>query len=447
MRILHYALGFPPYRTGGLTKYCMDLMIEQKQQGHDVGMLWPGRMGVGKENIKIRKTVEEKGILSFELIHPLPVPLDEGILDVDKFMDKTDGSLYRSFLLFVKPNVIHVHTLMGIHLEFFKEAKKLNIPIYFTTHDFFGICSKATFLNHGENCKKGIQCEDCFSCNQSALSNAKIRLMQSVLYRALKDTAVVKKMRQRHRSDFFEQAEERETIDSRLENKSEDYLTLRNYYKKMFFMMDGIHFNSTVTESVYRQYLEGIKGEVISISNGEIQNHKIKKQFGNKVKMAFLAAPSPAKGYFEIVGALDELWKEGYHDFELHSYGNSRKDERYLKTHPRYQFSDLKNIMEKTDLVVVPSMWNETFGFVVLEALSYGVPVLVSEHVGAKDILAEGKSGMIARPDKESLKNAVKDILRNPQEKLSEMNHYIVKNQFIKTMDVHAKEIEKFYKG
>lgn len=31
MKILHYNLGLPPYRSGGLTKYSTDLMIEQSK--------------------------------------------------------------------------------------------------------------------------------------------------------------------------------------------------------------------------------------------------------------------------------------------------------------------------------------------------------------------------------------------------------------------------------
>ena len=30
MRVLHYTLGFPPYRSGGLTKYALDLMLANK---------------------------------------------------------------------------------------------------------------------------------------------------------------------------------------------------------------------------------------------------------------------------------------------------------------------------------------------------------------------------------------------------------------------------------
>ena len=46
MKILHYSLGFPPDRRGGLTKYCIDLMVTQRKLEHDVAMLWPGDMGI-----------------------------------------------------------------------------------------------------------------------------------------------------------------------------------------------------------------------------------------------------------------------------------------------------------------------------------------------------------------------------------------------------------------
>ena len=51
---------------------------------------------------------------------------------------------------------------------------------------------------------------------------------------------------------------------------------------------------------------------------------------------------------------------------------------------------ELKDIFSNADVLVAPSVWYETFGFTVLEALSYGVPVIVSDHVGAKDIVGEG---------------------------------------------------------
>lgn len=47
----------------------------------------------------------------------------------------------------------------------------------------------------------------------------------------------------------------------------------------------------------------------------------------------------------------------------------------------------LQREYKKIDILVVPSLWHETFGYVVLEALLEGTPCLVSDNVGAKDLV------------------------------------------------------------
>ncbi|MGC4017998.1 MAG: glycosyltransferase [Muricomes sp.] len=263
----------------------------------------------------------------------------------------------------------------------------------------------------------------------------------------MKNTSFVKKMRQNHRMTFFEenviQVEDKTVIND--EGKKAGYQKLRDYYISMFRMIDMMHYNSTVTESVYRKYIGSVAGKVIDISNKDILNHKHLKDISNNIRLAFLAAPSSIKGYGILRQALDGLWEEGYRNFELHSYGNSAKSERYLFTHPRYKHEELKQIMDYTDMVIVPSCWNETFGFVVLEALSYGVPVLLSERVGAKDIIDRGKTGIIVSPDANSLKAEIRKVLDSPIQCLRGMNEYIVNNQTIKTMDMHTKEMVELY--
>ncbi|MDD3141611.1 MAG: hypothetical protein PHX08_21965, partial [Lachnospiraceae bacterium] len=71
--------------------------------------------------------------------------------------------------------------------------------------------------------------------------------------------------------------------------------------------------------------------------------------------------------------------------------------------------------------------------------------VVVSELVGAKDIIVEEKSGYIVEPTVEGLKFALRIILENPKEILGEMNQFIVQNQTIKTMDIHAQEMLDLY--
>ena len=94
--------------------------------------------------------------------------------------------------------------------------------------------------------------------------------------------------------------------------------------------------------------------------------------------------------------------------------------------------------MDKTDVLVTPSVWNETFGYTVAEALSYGVPVIVSNHVGAKDIVP-AEAGIVF-DDKKELKNATKSLTKD---KLVSMNQMILEAFQIQTMEYFNKELRE----
>ena len=77
----------------------------------------------------------------------------------------------------------------------------------------------------------------------------------------------------------------------------------------------------------------------------------------------------------------------------------------------------------------------------MLEALSYGVPVIVSDNVGAKDIVEN--CGLIVRAgDRESLKNA---ILSLNACKIEELKQNILFSKKIKQWDNFAKEMNSIY--
>ena len=127
MKILHYALGFPPYRSGGLTKFCVDLMAQQAKEGHTVAMLWPGQMGIINKTVTVKKhkdiMLKGHSICSFEVINPLPVSFDEGIADIKAFTMNARKEVYEELFETFQPNVIHVHTLMGLLQNFFGYGK------------------------------------------------------------------------------------------------------------------------------------------------------------------------------------------------------------------------------------------------------------------------------------------------------------------------------------
>ncbi|HBT4574189.1 TPA: glycosyltransferase family 4 protein, partial [Klebsiella pneumoniae] len=62
---------------------------------------------------------------------------------------------------------------------------------------------------------------------------------------------------------------------------------------------------------------------------------------------------------------------------------------------------DIKNFLPGIDYLIVPSLWNEPMGRVVIESYSYGKPVIGSSRGGIKEIISNNKTGFLFDPDKE----------------------------------------------
>lgn len=408
VKIMHYFLGFPPYRSGGLTKYAMDLMESQVMDKNVVLALWPGQIiKLGNEPI-IKKRKSILGIRNYEIINPLPVPLDEGINQFEAFTQKCKKKVYISFLEREKPDVIHLHTLMGLHKEFIDSAKELKIKTVYTSHDYFGLCPKVTLYRNESCCDNDDNCRKCLQCNINALSLRKIQILQSPVYRALKNTLLLKKVRKKHREVFWSKDNSVIIPMDDIDEAADKYRKLRAFYVNMYENIDLIHFNSTVSESVFKKYINIPNSKVLNISHKGIKdNRNNPRSKSNIIRILFLAQAKASKGFYVLKAALDELWDDGNKNFELRLFGQVFDKSPYMVINENgYQQSELPTIFSNADILVAPSIWYETFGFTVLEALSYGVPVIVSDHVGAKDLI-DNVNCIVEAGDVEALKRAI----------------------------------------
>lgn len=172
MHILHYTLGFSPYRSGGLVKYAKDLMQTQIKLGHLVVALYPGGTSLFEKSCHVHWDKTYDGIRSFEMTNPLPVPLMYGVKDIESATNSQNLDLcsFECLLDDVKPDIFHVHTLMGLPLEYLRIVHDRNIRIVYTSHDYFGLCPKVNFINHKGNVCEGTSCERCEVCNANAKS-------------------------------------------------------------------------------------------------------------------------------------------------------------------------------------------------------------------------------------------------------------------------------------
>ena len=117
------------------------------------------------------------------------------------------------------------------------------------------------------------------------------------------------------------------------------------------------------------------------------------------------------------------------------------KDDRFVN-HGVLSSKELKQELPKLDILIVPSLWHETFGYVVLEALLEGVPCLVSTNVGAKDLLPKNWI-FESNSDLEFL---LKKILKNPITNIKKMNKHIMNIDITYNLKEHAQYIQnEFY--
>ena len=291
-------------------------------------------------------------------------------------------------------------------------------------------------FRHGAVCSSIETCEECGVCNSTALDLKKLQILHSPVYRILKDSKLVSIMRKRHRDEYLCDDDERK--EECCVGSASDYKQLRRFYQSMLSMMDIIHYNSSVTKKVYENIFGELNSCLISITHSDIADHRKRKTYNtDEMRIRYLGPYGGAKGYFLLKATLDTLWQERQ-DFCLDIHFTPHEVSPYMIIHHRYGYDELEKIFDETDVLITPSIMYETFGYTVLEALSYGVPVIISGNVGAKDILCDNAGIVVDDISSEKLLEVVRTLTPN---KLISMNDAIINTQKIMTISDMAARI------
>lgn len=108
---------------------------------------------------------------------------------------------------------------------------------------------------------------------------------------------------------------------------------------------------------------------------------------------------------------------------------------------------ELPDYYAATDVFVLPSVSRlEAFGIVALEAMASEVPVIVSDIPGVRDVIVEGKNGLLTEPmNSEDLAGKIRTLLENPDmaERMGKNGRKRVLERF--TWGQVAKDIEYVY--
>lgn len=406
MRILHLSLGLPPFRTGGLNRYCADLIRQQVEDGNDVALLYPGEFSFFSHTKIVKQ--RDRRLSLYKIINPLPLPLTNGISEPGRYMKPCSKDIYRAFLNEFKPDVIHVHTLQGFHKELFEAAKECSIRMVYTTHDYYPFCPVCILLDHNNEQCDGNCPEKCVKCNTGrGLAKKQEFLMQSSLYRKMKYTKVFKYIRAFQRKK--NQQKIRDTISP--SSTASEYQKLLNYYADMMKCIDLIHANSEIALSAYKKNYADCEYKMIPITHAGLKCCALKNDKKATLDISFLGGIDPFKGIDVLLEALKIIDAQGFSNWNLWLYGADFtevcKDHRFHNMGRFSQAEENKVWNHANHLLIVPSKSMETFSFVVLEGLTNGASVICSDLVGAKLFLP--KENIFKHNDAESLAEAIRN--------------------------------------
>ncbi|MFH4963795.1 glycosyltransferase family 4 protein [Gaetbulibacter sp. M235] len=392
MKILIVNTLYSPYKIGGAEISVQALAEEFSINGEEVGVLT-----LGKE--------DSQYILNDILIWRLKIennfwPFDDSnrstinklfwhISDVNNKM--YDNKIKKIFNVF-KPDILFTNNLSGFSTHVWSLAKSNNIKIVHTLRDYYLQCPKTVKFKKGKNCNKL-----CFDCKMLSF---------------LKKEA----------------------------SKNIDFVI-------------GIS-NFVLQDHLKEGYFKDVPNQVIY--NGFKFNDEIfaKKELpqGETIVFGYIGQLNKSKGVELLLNIFAHFDKSDKWKLKI----AGKADENYLKKLKQINesksveflgFVNSSDFFNKIDVLIVPSLWNEPFGRVVLEGIIKNKVVIGSNVGGIKELLSENPNFLFDPNDKDDLLRVLKSVFsnRNILQEFSfnpdKLSKFSLKNTSLQYLEVFKKTL------
>jgi glycosyltransferase involved in cell wall biosynthesis len=129
---------------------------------------------------------------------------------------------------------------------------------------------------------------------------------------------------------------------------------------------------------------------------------------------------------------------------ELKSFLREKDLKQFVSFHGKVPQDTLIEYYDRSDIMLVPSLWAEPFGLVVAEAMARELPVIGSKVGGPAEILTHDTDGLLTEPgDERALAAVLKDLVANPdkRKRLGEAAKATVQARF--TIEENARRVEQ----
>jgi glycosyltransferase involved in cell wall biosynthesis len=260
----------------------------------------------------------------------------------------------------VKPDLVVCHNLTGWSVSAWDEIRASGLPIVQVLHDYYLLCPSSTMFKKGQACQN-----PCGLCG---------RLRQGHGQRSAQVATVVGVSR---------------------------------------FVLETLQ---------ARGYFQGVHSEVVyNASPFTPAPLKALPPPSSKAPLRFgyMGTLSGAKGLAWLIEQFQQLPFDA--TLQIAGRGQSEDELRFkaMVTSPRIQFVGYQTpqaFYGQIDVAIVPSLWNEPFGMVAVEACAHGVPVIASRMGGLPEIIQDQHNGLLCSPDdRDSLGVAMLKLHQQPE--------------------------------
>jgi glycosyltransferase involved in cell wall biosynthesis len=176
-----------------------------------------------------------------------------------------------------------------------------------------------------------------------------------------------------------------------------------------------------VYNAIQKRQLEGFHTDVRMIPGGVNVDEFVfvppneKGAADRKIILMTGRTEDPVKGLRTLREAGDRLGRER-DDFEIRvTHTDFSISNNWLKAIGWHGPAGVRSLYHEADVCVVPSIWEEPFGLVAVEAMASGRPVCASRAGGLPDIVVDGETGFLFdREDSEALARCLARLLDSP---------------------------------
>jgi glycosyltransferase involved in cell wall biosynthesis len=464
MRILHVGSGFRPWRRGGLVAYIEDLMREQARRGHDLDYFFSGRQYPWVNGPRLRRW-ERGGVAMLEVVnsplydHGRQPQLELAEPGIERMLDRVIDE--------VRPDVVHVQELAGLPSSVLEIVRRAGVPTVVTLHDYFPLCSTFRLLDaQGQVCLRQQVGADCAVTTAADPRHPGLMIAASVQF-DLARMPLVRRVDPSRRGPWIRRlanAAARRDV-ARRRSAPVSVASPEAFQRRREVNIDRLNRAgcliavSNRVADIYSQLgVSRAKIRTLELTLAHIERLRPRRSPGQApLTFATLAGlESVAKGGQILLEAMSQLLvpaSEGR--LRLLVFGHALPElARQAATLPgveirgAYEPDELDTVLEEVDVGIMPSIWEEAYGFAGIEFLAKGIPVIANAIGGMPEYTRDGETGWLNRScSAPELARIMRDVVERP-EQVGKLNARILasRHAIIKPMARHGDEMDAIYR-